>query len=428
MHVNPKRERISSVCVLNSRLFSIRFGMFYLFSVTMLTVLVFGLSVLFPAHSVQAQSRTANGIGDMLFDEVGMAAGMGGVQLGYLKERNFSIYNPAVSAYSDQSVYVIGVRVNDVHSTSPFWPSYHSRRSNPIRFQVVLKLPYKWCFNWALTPLSFVDYRGTRTAMYNQYTFKEIIHADGSLNVSAFSFSRPVGERFYFGFGVDYTFGTTDENWYREFTEFPILNTFSNIRKKYSGISFRLGGAALITDKLTAGAYFQTKASLTQRVYVTMDSLAQNYVKFKNETYNLPASAGFGFAYEIREGFDAGFDYLYKFWEDASVNNPKSDRYRNAWEIGAGIRYISSTFTRASYIKKIPLTFGIKYRKLPYESYPKNEEVIERLVSMGIELPITGRGGEFHFAVDFGRRGYITKNDWRENLIRIHMSFVGVIY
>ena len=384
--------------------------------------------VFFSGNQSFGQSHTMNGIGDVIFDEAGMTIGMGGVGVGLLKERNFSKRNPAVLAVTTRSVYVVGLRMNDIYFSSPNYGAVHSRRTRLGVSQVIISLPLKIRFGWGLSPFSRIDFRGIRSGSYGVYTYEEEIIGKGDLNISAFTLAREVGERLFLGLGVDYVFGNIRENWRKTYQNYPIGNTTYFIRKRFSGVAIRIGGAMKLTEKLSSGIYFQTKTPLTEIIEASPDSVAGNYIRVEKTHFSLPPFLGCGVVYEIRDGFDIGADFSYGFWKNAHEKSPKGDRFRDSYEFGAGIRYISSTSIRASYIEKIPFTAGLKYRGLYYESYPKRSGVIERLVSFGIELPVTDEGGSLHITVDLGKRGYVTKNGWRENIVRLHMSFVGVLY
>ncbi|MCG8604747.1 hypothetical protein MJD09_07095, partial [bacterium] len=134
---------------------------------------------------------------------------------------------------------------------------------------------------------------------------------------------------------------------------------------------------------------------------------------FVDKNLEVPVTIGFGTSVRVFDKLLVGADYLRQNWSGVESTSYVNDSQR----LGVGVEYFPGGSRLDSYWSKVAYRAGFYYKDMGLED-PLGEKVTEFLGSLGLGLPVKWSAARIDLALEAGRRGSMSKNPFRENIIR----------
>ena len=396
---------------------------------TLYAILFCFAGLLFAERSALCGSpSSANGIGSIIADDIARSKSMGGAGIADTDGINLLRDNPALLTTFERFTFSFGAMYGTSKTNISSGESAEFAKTDPEMLKIVIPLTKGLAFGWGLSPYSKTDVKIQVPGIQNGVQVNDTISSIGGINVSSVSLAGAYKDFLHVGLSVNYNFGMIQEEWGRAFpSDDSMLDSRYYLKRKFKGYSQTVGLLAKITEKSSVGLSYTTKSEMEMSTNVISGVIINPEFEAGIKDVNLPSSVRMGLFTALRENLKAGMDLKFVQWEDAAIAPKELEMYNNTFRFGAGLRYIPSLRLNAKYYETLPLSAGFRVGTLYYKSFPKIDTVLERAVTFGVELPLTGGTGSIITSVEYGMRGDKSKNGWDETFVSVGISLVGKI-
>ena len=390
--------------------------------------LFIGIAILIVSNGWCGSPYSANGIGTIIPDDIGRTRGMGGAGIANGDGMNLLRDNPALLGTFDKFSFSYGALYNHTKTNISSEESSTYGKTNPNMIKITLPIAKSFALGWGLSPYSRTDINIMMSSVQNGFQINDIISSSGGISVSSAVIAGSYKDVIHFGFSLNYNFGMIKEDWERTFPENnELLETTYYVKRKYKGYSETIGILANVYKNTSVGLGYTSKSDIDMNTYIISGIITNPEKLIKTKKVSLPASWRIGISSELIERLKAAMDFTFVQWENAAYEPKEKEMYNNTYRLGAGIRYIPSNRPNAMYLKKLPLSVGFKFGTLYYKSYPKINTVLERAITLGVEIPLKEDMGAIITSFEYGIRGDKAKNGWDETFMSVGVSLIGEI-
>ena len=393
-----------------------------------ISALSLAVIVCFVSTALCGSPYSANGIGNVIPDDIGRSKSMGGVGIANDDGMNLLRDNPALLSAFDRFSFAFGALYGHTKTNIAGGENPTYGKIDPDVIKVILPIAKGVVLGWGLSPYSKTDTNILMPNIQNGVQINDTMFSFGGINVSSAGIAATYKEVIRVGFSLNYNFGMIQEEWKRTFPDNnELLTSKYFIKKKYKGYSNTLGILASIYKNTTLGIGYTTKSDMEMSTYVLSGYITNPEKLLITKTATLPSSWRIGIFSELRENLNAGMDIKFAQWEDAARQPKEKEMYNNTYRFGVGLRYIPSSRLNAKYYQTLPLSAGFRFGTLYYKSYPTINPVFEKAVTFGIEFPLKGEVGSIIISFEYGLRGDKNKNGWDENFMSAGVLLIGKI-
>ena len=385
------------------------------------------------AYTVFAQNEDASGayspysfygIGDIKNPGFAYNRAMGGIGYGVRTNRVINHINPAALTVQDSSSFMFdfgGELQNYYISSSTQSTAANSFNISHLAFSFPIWKKTSMVGAVAVMPYSHVGYDITRRETDPQvivetgdaeYSYK----GEGGLNQMVLSYAAKIGKHLSLGTHAHLIFGSIDRYYNILVTSGNMQNIYNSTSMKVGSFAFTLGAQyekSLEDDyHLVLGANYQFRNNMkvTQSDYSYVStSLGTDTIHFSENTNApllVPGTVGLGMS--LRKGlkWQAGIDYTYRDWSDATFTTP-SDKHFTATSSHAvcgGFEYTPNINDIRYYIRRISYRAGLYYEST-YMQFG-DTKIKDYGVTFGAGIPL-GRynNNTVNMAVELGQRG-----------------------
>jgi hypothetical protein len=251
-------------------------------------------------------------------------------------------------------------------------------------------------------------------------TYTQSLNSVGGVSELYLGFAANFGS-WQFGATTDFYFGRINRIWRLNYFSEEFRNSEDVINRHFTGIGLHLGLQTQL-GRWRVG----TAAGLPTRLNVKTElNTLSNFTETINEgKLKLPFWWGAGLGYAPNRHFLLSADYRLQRWSTAKPEELLGDRGVDSYAFSLGGEIIPSFDALAGYFKRVSLRLGGSYQQLPYEE-PAGKKVRQLTVNFGLGLPF-GRGyNRIDLAVEFGKRGNLSDNLAKENIVLVHAAIIG---
>jgi len=286
---------------------------------------------------------------------------------------------------------------------------------NSLGFAIPVKSGQVVAFG--VRPYSFSDFQFIR----QDSAVTESLSSLGGISELYLGYARQLGA-WRVGATVDFYFGRIDRIWRLNYASEELRNSEDVLNRQAKGVGLHLG-AQIQPGRWRLGSAIGLPVRLN--VTTELNTLSGFTGAISKSKLKLPFwwSAGFGYAPNRRWLFSA--DYRTQKWGSVQpVELLGDDHGVNSFELSFGGEFIPSFDALSGYFKRVSYRLGGNYQQLPYEE-PLGKNVKQLTVNFGLGLPF-GRGyNRFDLAVELGKRGSLTDNLVKENIVMVHVGIIG---
>lgn len=269
---------------------------------------------------------------------------------------------------------------------------------------------------FGVRPYSFSDFKFER----QDSTATESLSSLGGLSELYLGYARQLGA-VRVGATVDFYFGRLDRIWRLNYEDSELRNSEDVLNRQVTGVGLHFG-AQMQPGRWRLGSAI----GLPTRLNVTteLNTLPGFTGVIGKSKLKLPFwwSAGVGYAPNRRWLLSA--DYRTQRWGAVEPAELLGDRGVNSFELSVGGELIPSFDMLSGYFKRVSYRLGGNYQQLPYAE-PLGKNVKQMTLNFGLGLPF-GRGyNRIDLAVELGKRGSLTDNLVKENIVLLHVGIIG---
>ena len=269
---------------------------------------------------------------------------------------------------------------------------------------------------FGVRPYSFSDFQFLR----EDSTGTESLSSLGGISELYLGYARQLGA-WRVGATADFYFGRLDRIWRLNHESSEIRNSEDILNRQVTGLGLHFG-AQIQPGRWRLGS----AVGLPTRLNVTteLNTLPGFTGVIGKSKLKLPFwwSAGLGYAPNRRWLLSA--DYRTQKWGSVEPAELLGDRGTDSFELSFGGEFIPSIDALSGYFKRVSYRFGGNIQQLPYEE-PIGKSVKQMTVNFGLGLPF-GRGyNRIDLAVELGKRGSLTDNLVKENIVLVHVGIIG---
>jgi hypothetical protein len=375
------------------------------------------LAVLFSGDVFAQSIFSRRGIGLLRHRDNVRAIGMGGAGIAL---------NDSISLYFLNPASMTRINLTRIHGDfryerasvnlvqSAFSGLFQDASVNSVGLAIPIKSGQVFAFG--VRPYSFSDFQFTR----EDSAEAESLSSFGGISELYLGYARQLGA-WHIGATADFYFGRLERIWRLTHTSDEIRNSEDVINRRVKGVGLHLG-AQIQPGRWRLGSAIGLPVRLN--VTTELNALSGFTGVISKSKLKLPFwwSAGFGYAPNRRWLFSA--DYRTQKWVSVQPAELLGDRGVNSFALSFGGEFIPGFDMLSGYFKRVSYRFGGNYQQLPYEE-PFGKKVRQLTANFGLGLPF-GRGyNRFDLAVELGKRGSLTDNLVKENIVLLHVAIIG---
>lgn len=269
---------------------------------------------------------------------------------------------------------------------------------------------------FGVRPYSFSDFEFLR----EDSTGTESLSSLGGISELYLGYARQLGA-WRVGATADFYFGRLDRIWRLNHESSEIRNSEDVLNHQVTGIGLHFG-AQIQPGRWRLGSAM----GLPTRLNVTteLNTLPGFTGVIDKSKLKLPFwwSAGLGYAPNRRWLLSA--DYRMQKWGSVEPVELLGDRGTDSFELSFGGEFIPSVDPLSGYFKRVNYRFGGNVQQLPYEE-PIGKNVKQMTVNFGLGLPFGHGYNRIDLAIELGKRGNLTDNLVKENIVLVHVGIIG---
>ncbi len=366
-----------------------------------------------------------NGLGEVSYPVHGQARGMGGVNIAQLDGRRISLVNPATIGAIDTTtltaVFLFEQRKlkDDIGSTTILgW--------GPRLINLVIPISHGIVLGGGLSPFSDANFHLSAASEDLGSSFQSAepyllnISAEGGTHLGSIAAAKNVGDKLYIGASASFLFGSTKEEWIRDFSNSLCLDTDDLCETTYFGRMYSAGIALRPHPRLALGTVYSWSEGIKAEIErsTTTDTFA-----IEKKDVDFPPSLGIGMQYRFSR-LTAGADVLIRYWDKFRRDGIHIPRHDEAMRFSLGLELAPSPDRMTSFYKRMPWRIGF-YREPGYYLDTSGERVNETCLTCGTSLFFKEQRGAVDLSFEMGKKGTIADNGAEEWVFRQSISIVG---
>ncbi len=362
------------------------------------------------------------GQGLLLYFQGGRATGMGGATLGVSDPLQLNWFNPASLAMIDRVRFSaqflhqnLDIQDQDVN--------YKTNYTNFNGFYAGFSVASGVGLGFGLQPISKINYTFESRAEIDNFDYTRTIQRLGGLNRAYVVTGVKIFSGLQLGVNFGYVFGKSDENWRVDYVDPSFAFTLDQFRNKYKGLSARLGTVLNPAKGLSIGGVFETKYDLTRNsefIHVRPRTVTTSSLKL-----DVPALWGVGIAYSYKEKFLWAADFVTQDWQGHAAGDANNaSEFTQYQRLSLGFEFQPSVERSAKSWKNVQFRLGFAWEQHHILDY-SGETLSTLLLTAGIGFPFGGGSGSFDFAFEYGQRGSLSDNTFKERIMRFSIYVSG---
>ncbi|MFQ5640628.1 MAG: hypothetical protein ACE5IR_21830, partial [bacterium] len=369
--------------------------------------------IFFSVNTINAGSiYSSQGIGLVRYFNSGRSVGMGGVGLAIIDNLTVSFLNPA----SLSAIPLTTFSGSFVHESSQLKSSSQNGTivdTNIFGVQFIVPLYQNVAaLSIGINPYSSIEYNFVNATEVEPILSESVV-GDGGVSTAFLSFAVRPFKNLYLGATGLFYFGVLKNTYRVDFESPEFFDVNDEVSRSFTAGGLRVGFVYKIVPGWSIGGVFSTATKFDANTTVTLQRVTQ-FTDFPDKNIEIPIAYGGGTAFNIGRKVLVGIDYYAQKWTDSSIENFVNDSKR----IGIGFEYSSRGNYLDPFFSRVAYRAGFFYRDLGLEM-PEGEKVTEFFGSIGIGIPIKWSAARLDLALEFGRRGNVSRNPVRENIIRL---------
>jgi len=379
---------------------------------------LFLVSLLLVESAFAGSIFSRRGIGLLRYRDNVRAIGMGGVGMAMSDSISFYFLNPASLTRINLSRIQGDFRYEraSVDLSRHVTGLFSDASVNSLGLAIPIKAGHVMTFG--VRPYSFSDFEFAQNQTDSSYS--ESLRGTGGLSELYLGFAADLGA-VRAGVTADFYFGRLNRIWRLNYVSGELRNSEDVRNRHFTGVGLHLGLQAQ-HGKWQLGTAAGLPARLNVKTELT--TLGGFSGVIDKSKLRLPFWFGAGLGYAPNRHWLFGADYRTQRWSAVDPDEFFGDRGVDSHDINFGSEVIPSLDALDGYFKRISYRLGGAYRQLPYEE-PAGKKVRELTVNLGLGLPF-GRGyNRIDLALEIGKRGSLSSNLVKENIVMIHAAIVG---
>lgn len=174
-----------------------------------------------------------------------------------------------------------------------------------------------------------------------------------------------------------------------------------NMNNKYS--TFTAQGAGINTDN---------------DIIMTGDTI--EYIPLKSNNFDIPLSIGLGVSFQLDDKLLLAADYKFENWSKTKFPDPYT-KTNDLTRYSLGVEFVPNDRNSKNYFQRIRYRAG-SYYKTDYLKIMGNTSN-EFGMSFGLGLPLKRSKSSINLGCDFGKKGDLQENGYKENYVRLMLNF-----
>jgi hypothetical protein len=379
---------------------------------------LFFLSIVWVESAPAGSLYSRYGIGLVRNRDNVRAIGMGGACLAINDSISFYFLNPAALTPVNLSRIQGAFRYERADIELQQSEGFLSQEAGVNNLGLAIPVKTGQVLTFGVRPYSAGDFQFTLNQNDTSYT--ESLQGVGGVSELYLGFAANIGG-WHAGLMTDFYFGQIKRIWRLNYVTDDFRNSEDVINNHFTGIGLHLGLQKQIGSwKLGAAAGLPTRLEVKTEL-----SARSGFTGVVSESkLKLPFWWGAGFGYAPSRHWLLSADYRTQRWSGVKPEELLGDRGVDSYDLSFGGEFIPSFDRLDGYLKRVSYRFGGAYRQLPYEE-PAGKKVREWTVNLGLGLPFGQGYNRIDFAVEFGRRGSLTDNLSKENIVLLHAAIIG---
>lgn len=355
---------------------------------------------------------SSKGIGLVSDFVSGRSVGMGGIGLAVMDPFTINYLNPATLSAVTLTT-LSGTFNHESVGLKSTGQSATISDSNFDGFQFVIPIQRNTAvIAIGANPYSTIEFSFAQTDSIGGTIVDQEIDGDGGVNTAFFSLSIRPFSKLSLGVTGLFYFGKLRTLHRAIFVDPLSRNTQTEVSQNVTAGGFRFGLVFNIVQDWNIAAIFAPRLDLKTDKVVTLQQVAQ-FSDFDDQDFNLPSTIAFGTSIRAFNKFSFGFDYLRQNWSNVTSNS----YVNNSQRFGVGVEYFPSGSRLDSYFSKVSYRAGFSFKDTGIED-PVNQRITEFFGTVGVGLPVKWSAARIDLGLQAGRRGSISKNPFRETIVR----------
>lgn len=274
----------------------------------------------------------------------------------------------------------------------------------------------------ALQPITRMDFNLALDAELMGYPYTKSVQGSGGLNAFALSVAFAPMRTLSFGLSAQYYFGKIEEKWIVAYDGIDFIPSGEQFITQNSGMGFAAGFVFWPIRQLSLGAMISPQIQLKTKTDIV--HAYSNTPETREGSIDFPMSWGFGFNYHFGQIGLIGIQYTERDWTRMTYEQDPFEGLCKTTHFAVGSEIQFSRNPTDPLFKRLAYRIGGSYQ--PYFSKDANGKSIrEMMLTFGIGWPMFMNVAQIDLAVQVGKRGSISSNDFSEKLIRVSLSLTG---
>lgn len=247
----------------------------------------------------------------------------------------------------------------------------------------------------------------------------ETLKSTGNISEGSFITSYAISDNISLAGVVSYNFGLIQDKITLDYNSEGYFDIVMYNKYKIYGSSFALHAFFKLNENIYSGLSLKFPAKLTMKT--EQNSVNSNEYVVESRKIDLPFRASYGMAYLFKNQYILGFDIDYQAWENGyKIEGVKQKSFANNYRVALGLEKMPSGRRFVPYPEKMYYRGGIYFGQINMLS--NNNNVVEYGIGLGVGLPILSPNDRIDLAIQYGKRGDLTKNLASENIFKFNIS------
>ncbi|MCK5145932.1 hypothetical protein KAR48_04200 [bacterium] len=384
-------------------------------------LVLFSLAIFSVVNIYAGDVLSSYGVGLFYRNADARSLGMGGTQISNFDAYAISRLNPAANTMLKRTTIMLhffydgNILSNGIEKASDAY-------ANLDGFQFAVPLSNSMNFRLGLQPWTRMEYHITQNKTLDDQDYIKRFKGEGGINSLDMSFAWAPTPSLSLGITGHYLFGNLKESWWVDYNNTEFTNSVDIYNTKATGITTTLGFTFKVSPSLSFGGIYTPKTTLInkttyQNVFKVDDNIIEGTTVF-------PSTLGFGIQYLPKRTWRIAGDYEIQDWKKFKHSTRNVSSMQTVHRISAGTEYLPTLNPLAPYYKRITYRAGIAFMPFFAEDAQGNE-INETWLTVGAGLPFFLNLSRIDISLGFGRRGKLSLNGFKEDLIRLGVTITG---
>ena len=250
----------------------------------------------------------------------------------------------------------------------------------------------------------------------------ETLKSTGNISEGSFIASYAYDDNISIAGVVSYNFGLIEDKITVDYDTPGYLDIIIFNKYKIYGSSFALHSFFKLSDNIYSGLRLKFPAELTMKT--EQNSVNSNEYVIESRKINLPLKISYGLAYLFDNQYITGLDIDYQSWKSGyKIDGVTQKSFENGYRVSLGLEKMPSGRRFVPYLQRIYYRGGLYFGQLNIQS--NNKSVFEYGVGLGVGLPILSPNDRIDLAIQYGKRGDLSKNLASENIFKFNISITA---